>query len=255
MCCFSRHVELVSNTNIFARCSKQGRQFVVYSMNIQTKVDLAMILPIPVPSGSPDDAVRFINLKGYAAFFDDMPRGFPQPRSAGGEGKSFEGLANKSKPLPVVDVGDFGASFVPAIKDFARLDERFRLPNAAWDQLTRYRDYGFAVFKLKEGEAKKQQKVHPMTFEFPRANPVEKRLFFPTVHIHDGKVHPEAEFDHALYCQATAGETLSMTEWVESFVLASQFLKVDKTAGIVDGESHCHVRTIRGKRKNEDILA
>lgn len=253
MCCFSRHVDLVSNTNIFARSSKQGRQFVVYSMKIQTKEDLAMILPIPVPSGSLDDAVRFINLKGYPTFFDDMPKGFPQPRAKSADGKSFEGLTAKPK-LPVVDVGDFGASFVPAIKDFARLDERFRLPDAAWDQLPRYRDYGFAVFKLKEGEAKKQQKVHPMAFEFPRANPHLGKLFFPTVHIHDGKVHPEAEFDHILYCQPTAGETLPMNEWVESFQLASQFLKVGKTECIVDGASHVHVRAVRGKRKNEDIL-
>jgi hypothetical protein len=250
MCCFSRHVELVSNTNIFARSSKEGRQFIVYSMSIQTKEDLAMILPIPTPSGSPDDAVRFINLKGYATFFADMPGGFPQPSR-----KSANQDIDSLKPkLPVVDVGDFGASFVPTIKDFGRLDERFRLPDTAWDQLPRYRDYGFAVFKLKEGEAKKQQKVHPMAFEFPRANPLEKKLFFPTVHIHDGKVHPTAEFDHILYCQATGGETLPMNEWVESVILASQFLKVDKTEGIVAGDSHVHVRAIRGKRKNEDIL-
>ena len=44
------------------------------------------------------------------------------------------------------------------------------------------------------------------------------------------------------------------TDRVESFQLARQFLKLDKTEGIVDGESHCHVRSIRGKRKNEDIL-
>jgi hypothetical protein len=223
-------------------------------MKIQTKEDLAMILPIPVPSGSPDNAVRFINLKGYAAFFDDMPKGFPQPSLKGRVGGAeVEGLSVKPK-LPVVDVGDFGASFVPSIRDFDRLDERFRLPDAAWDQLPRYRDYGFAVFKLKEGEAKKQQKVHPMAFEFPRADPFEKRLFFPTVHIHDGKVHPEAEFDHILYCQATGGEKLPMNEWVESLIVASQFLKVDKADGIVDGASHVHVRAVRGKRKNEDIV-
>ncbi len=118
------------------------------------------------------------------------------------------------------------------------------------------RDYGFAVFKLKEGEAKKQQKVHPMAFEFPRANPPRERLFFPTVHIHDAKVHIEADFDHTLYCQRTGpgAPGLPMMEGVESLLLASQFLNVDKTEGIVDGESRCHVRAIRGKRKNEDIL-
>ena len=38
-----------------------------------------------------------------------------------------------------------------------------------------------------------------MAFEFPRRNPAE--LFFPTVHIHDEKIHPLAEFDHELYFQ------------------------------------------------------
>ena len=33
-----------------------------------------------------------------------------------------------------------------------------------------------------------------------------------------------------------------------------QFLKVDKTEGIVDGASHIRVSTVRGKHKNEDIL-
>ena len=95
----------------------------------------------------------------------------------------------------MVEVGSFVASFVPTVKDFSRLDEQFRLPDGTWDKLPAYKDYGFAVFKLKKGE----QKVHPMAFEFPRAD--KTRLFFPTVHIHDGKVHDQAGFDHVLYCQ------------------------------------------------------
>jgi hypothetical protein len=35
--------------------------------------------------------------------------------------------------LEVIQVGDFEASFVPTVKDFSRLDERFRLPSAVWD--------------------------------------------------------------------------------------------------------------------------
>lgn len=250
MCCFSRPVELVANTRIFARSAKQGRQFVVYSMQIQMKEDLAMILPIPVPKNSPDDAVRFISLKDYATFFDDMARGWPPPAAVAVGRGSLGAAPPNAKPLPVVDVGDFGASFVPSVKDFSRLDERFRLPDAAWDQLPRYRDFGFAVFKLKEGAAK--QKVHPMAFEFPQANP--KKLFFPTVHIHDGEVHPQAEFDHTLYCQTTGGESLPMMEWAESPLPAGRFINWKKSQGIVDGESHAYVRTVRGMRKNEDIL-
>lgn len=250
MCCFSRSVELVSNTNIFARSSKAGRQFVVYAMSLQADEDLAMILPIPVPKGSPDDAVRFISLKEYPQFFADMKRLFPR-RSVPSRSGALSEPAAKDRPLPVVEVGDFGASFVPSIRDFARLDERFRLPDAAWDKLPRYRDFGFAVFKLKES-ANKLQKVHPMAFEFPRANP--RKLFFPTVHIHDGEVHHEAEFDHTLYCQTTGGESLPMTDWEESFYLADEYLKIDKAAGLIDANSHCHMRIIRGMRKNEDIL-
>ena len=42
--------------------------------------------------------------------------------------------------------------------------------------------------------------------------------------------------------------------WVESSQLAGQFLKVDKTEGIVHGESHVHLRKIHAKRRNEDVL-
>ena len=65
----------------------------------------------------------------------------------------------------VVQVGAFEASFVPTVKDFSRLDKRFRLPAGAWNKLSTYNDYGFAVFKLKHGALK----VHPMAFSFPDA--------------------------------------------------------------------------------------
>src|SRR5262245_11392401 len=249
MCCFSRDVKLVADTNIFARASKDNRQYLVYSMRIDAGEELAMILPIPVPKNSPDDAVTFINLEKYPNFFDEMRLGFPEPRAAGSLGGAKDApKVKEDKPLKVVEVGSFEASFVPAIKDFRRLDERFRLPTEVWDKLPQYKDYGFAVFKLKKGA----QKVHPMAFEFPRAD--AKSLFFPTVHIHDGKVHPKAGFDHTLYCQTSSGETLPMTDWKESFGLAQQFMKIDLAKGLVDGESHCHMRTIRGTQKNEDVL-
>src|SRR5262249_36868952 len=132
MCCFSRPVQRVSDTQIFARSSREGRQFVVYSMEVSAKEDLAMILPIPVPRNTKEEAVRFINLEKYAEFFSDMLAGFPAPqppRMAGFPG-GFGGIANGGAPLKVVDVGSFEASFVPSVKDFERLDERFRLPSA-----------------------------------------------------------------------------------------------------------------------------
>ena len=72
MCCFSHAVEWVSSTKIFARGSKDGRQFLAYEMQYKAAEDLSMILPIPVPAASKDDAVRFINLKDYGDFFADL---------------------------------------------------------------------------------------------------------------------------------------------------------------------------------------
>ena len=68
MCCFSRPVQHVSATNIFARPDKDDRQFLVYSMTLKAKEDLAMVLPLPVKAGSGEKAVTFVNLKDYSAF-------------------------------------------------------------------------------------------------------------------------------------------------------------------------------------------
>src|SRR3954466_10544865 len=102
MCCFSQPVELVSGTNVFAR-GVNGRQSLVYSMSYAAAADLAMVLPLPVPPGPPEDAVRFINLGRYPGFFDDMRRGFPprmlMPRSAGlGKGLAAGGIVAPDRP-------------------------------------------------------------------------------------------------------------------------------------------------------------
>jgi hypothetical protein len=242
MCCFSRRVQKVADTSIFARAGKDSKQFLVYSMLLAAKEDLAMILPIPTPKDSKEEAVRFISLKEYPTFFIDMAKPFlpPPGRTLGRDKDKAPPAAGK---LKVVDVGSFEASFVPAVKDFERLDERFRLPKGTWDKLPDYKAYGFAVFKLKTGE----KKVHPMAFEFPRANP--RRLFFPTVHIHDGEVHKTAMFDHALYCQVKGED---VTAWKESPQLAVSFMKIDKTAGIVDKEGHVYRLAIKGRKPNRD---
>src|SRR5262249_29591004 len=146
--------------------------------------------------------------------------------------------------LKVVEVGAYEASFVPGVKDFERLDEKFKLPTKVWDDLPGYKDYGFCVFKLKKGE---NQKVHPMAFEFPRAD--KKKPFFPTVHIHDGKIHAKAGFDHALYAQVTMED---ITEWTESPGHPASFMKVDKCQGIVYKDAHVYRKLLKGKLKNQD---
>jgi hypothetical protein len=246
MCMFTRPVESVSGTEIFARMSeKQGRQFLVYSMTFSASEDLAMVLPIPVPKNSKDDAVRFVNLEHYGHFFIDLEAGFfhpPPPRTM------TKGLVASSATLPIVEVGSFEASFVPGLADFARLDPRFRLPQSAWDQLPQYRDFGFTVFKLK----KDASTVHPMAFDFPTADP--SHLFFPTVHVHDGRVHATAHFDHTLYCQHRDSDASPILAWEESKQPASQFMNMKLALGLVDPEKHCYKLKLRGEQKNQDTL-
>ncbi len=250
MCCFSRPVVSVSATRIFARGFPRGpeqeREFVVYSMHLEAKEDLAMVLPIPSKRNSGESAVRFINLEAHPAFFADLEKGFPPERSwSFGCSKSAVSDA-AAAPLAVETVGSFEASYVPTVADFARLDERFRLPSGTWEKLPQYKDYGFAVFKLKPGA----KTIHPMAFSFSRAN--AKELFFPTVHIHDGKVHPKADFDHVLYCQRNRGERFRLSNWRESPGLAKAFIDAAKLQNIVDPEQHCHRLELRGTFKNAD---
>jgi hypothetical protein len=248
MCCFSRPVQSVSATHIFARSGAEGRQFLVYSMTVKAKEELAMVLPLPVKPGSGEKAVSFIDLQDYPGFFADLRKGFPELlQIPGGVPTRSLGTPPPAK-LEVVTVGDFEASFVPTIADFSRLDERFRLAPGTWDKLPAYRNHGFAVFKLKSGESK----IHPMAFSFPRAQPEE--LFFPTVHIHDGRVHERAKFDHVLYCQRGGADQFTLLDWDESFRPAASFMQLNKAKDILDGAGHCYKRVLTGTLPNRDFV-
>jgi hypothetical protein len=59
MCCFSREIESVTNTRIFARSASDGRQFIVYAMAMESNEEVAMVLPLPIEPGHGEDAVKF----------------------------------------------------------------------------------------------------------------------------------------------------------------------------------------------------
>jgi hypothetical protein len=248
MCCFSGPVEDVSKTKIFARFTKEREQAVVYQMQYKASEPLAMILPIPVGSKE-EDAVKFISLKEYEKFFDDLHAGFPQPKSRGPLTLGGAGGVDSKHELEVVEVGNFVASFVPTIADFERLDKRFRLPSSAWDKLPAYKEYGFAVFQLKP----EAESVHPMAFTFPTAK-ANSPLFFPTVHIHDGEVHAKADFDHTLYLQPKGSSQMLPRGWEESPQPAGMFMKVKKSQGLIDVDLHCYRRKLQGELKNADTF-
>jgi hypothetical protein len=270
MCCFSGSVD-VSNTRIFARLDGRGRQYLVYEMSYATDDAVAMILPLPVSSHR-EDAIDFISFEHYPDFFEDLHYCIEPPSKS----RSLA-VAAAGGMLAVHDVGAYEASFVPTLDDFDRLDQRFKLPRQVWDRIPLYQDYGFAVFKLRTADhaglestenprikglrakfrpevkpAREWMQAHPMAFRFPTRNP--KAVFFPTVHIHDGEVHAQERFDHALYLQGDEAGRSLMANWfgVRGSV-ADDFVDVDDTQGVVDGTLRCYRAQIRGYQPNQDI--
>lgn len=245
MCMFSGKVSEVSNTRIFARMLAPARQGLVYAMNVDTPADVAMILPLPVILGSAEDAVKFIDLSKFPHFFSSLDRGFRSLTAGDPFGRSL-GPAPQAASLPVHQVGSFEASYVPKMADFARLDERFRLPDGALEKVGLYKDFGFAVFKFKPGK----QKVHPMALSFHSRFP--DRLFFPTVHIHDGVVHEKETFDHHLYAQCHQRGGRALLEWEESDGNAVVFSQAGLSEGLIDAARHVYRLKLKGEFKNED---
>lgn len=248
-------VPFVGATKIFARHTTAARQVLAYSMDIELDEELAMVLPLPVPARSREDAVEFIDLEGYERFFVDLDAAFPEVfQGAKSRSLGFRSFAEPPPKLAVHDVGMFEASFVPTRADFARLDERFRFPEGIWDALPAYADWGFAVFQLKPKKGffgrRKRQSIHPMAFSFPTREP--DALYFPLLHIHDGHVGEYAAFDHMLYCQAS-GVLASTIGWFESNAPLSQHVDVARARQIVDVQKNGFKLPLSGSLPNEDL--
>ncbi len=260
MCCFAQPVLSVTDTNLFARLTETGTQFLAYQMKFSSKQQNAMILPLPVENPSAEDGVRFISLKKYKDFFKDLNNGFPYKEPPGVNRFAARESRFVDQKLVVHDVGDFIASFVPTINDFSRLDSQFVIPKESWNKISGYSDFGFAVFQLK----KLSGTTHPMAMEFKTRHKDE--IFFPTVHIHDGQVHKREKFDHTLYLQSKEFDervgqyrnrhlTDSNTGFVRSKNRANRFCKVEKSSGLITGEQLVHRIEMKGVFQNKDVVA
>jgi hypothetical protein len=290
MCIFSGEVVSVSNTRIFGRTEQllrgpvRASQVLVYKMKFAAPSALAMILPIPILPGSPDDAVEFIDLSRHAAFFDRLDEHFSKPVA---KGRGMDLSFSLEKTLEVHQVGDYEASFVPTMRDFGRLDRRFTLPANTWVKLPQYADYGFAVFKLNQNlapsptssprsrlqvpaskaEARRHENfraereaipsardVHPMAFKFPTRHP--EFVFFPTVHIHDGEVHQYGVFDHELFVQSEelGADLVNGAVTGEPWLMSSSPLSGVGPGNVIDPDRRGYKATLKGELSNVDVI-
>lgn len=256
MCIFSQPVISVNNTQIFARATAAGSQFLAYQMNYESRAENAMILPVPIRHPATDKSLRFVDLRGYDDFFDDLADGFPYIAPSFNIGCSASFHTASKSTLEVFEVGNYIASFVPTMLDFSRLDDRFVLPETTWSKIPQYATYGFAVFQLAAGSLK----PHPMAFEFESTSDL---LYFPTMHIHDGQVHATEEFDHVLYLQHAGFDSRAYgyqnsdvvdksTGLIRSKYVAKHFCDIDRSNGVVDGDLLVHRNIIRGINPNRD---
>ena len=109
MCCFTGPVRDVSATKIFARRNNRS-QYLVYQMTVHSDAENAMVLPLPVVLGGPEDAVRFISLEDYPEFFDHMSKLF-ESREMVFESAAGFGVSAAPKALEIHSVGAFEASW------------------------------------------------------------------------------------------------------------------------------------------------
>lgn len=259
MCCFTAPTE-VHSTRIFARFTGDGTQALVYQMQYSAPKPTAMILPIPVALPASESSVTWKDLKGYSGFFDDLAKGFPEIERSPGMSKGAVAAAPLAQDMIAVhEVGDFIASFVPTQADFSRLDPRFVISSDVWSAIPEYKDYGFAVFQLKELAGT----PHPIAFEFKTR--MRDAVYFPTVHIHDGTVHKEDVFDHVMYLQDARFDAKASdyegpnaldksTGYVRSQAKTASFANVGLSQGLLDGDHLLHKTTLSGTLPNKDTI-
>jgi hypothetical protein len=225
---FFGKVARAANTRIFARPTLDARQYLVYQMEYEAATDVVLVLPLPTPPATATEAVRFVDLSGYPAIFQDLANGFPIARAAGS--------SNPSR------MGTFEALFLASRAALGELDSNYQIPDSVWDRLPEYHDYGFAVFKLMGDDART---VPPIALEFPVRNP--NLLYFPTAQIGQGSVEQDTYFDYDLFCQARVG-------WMRSYDFAQSFMDVGAAEGVVDPNQRVERFTVLGMHPNSDIV-
>jgi hypothetical protein len=180
----------VGGTKIYAK-KWWARQFLVYEAEVESSMQNAMVLPVPV--AAPGTYIELMDLSAFDHLFGDLLYYYvpPPPRTG------MPAFGPPQLTLDVVRVGSYEASIVPTLGDMVRLDARFHLSPALKDTLaSRYGDHAFVVYQFAAGK----QKLHPFGFTFESR--YDQHLFFPTLHVHDGhSLSTDAWFDHYLFAQ------------------------------------------------------
>jgi hypothetical protein len=246
---FSTPVRIASTFNFFARASRANpdHQFLACSFRYEAATPFTLIMPAPTPPDAPANAVRFINLSGYDEFFSDLRRGFPELTHDTGKQSFTDRLREKVRDWLDLDTTQIEFAFFPNRTVLADMRDRWPLSDAAWAALEPYAACGLVGVKLEAGA----NRLPPIAFEFPRRTPTE--LSFPTAH----NLTDPAAVRQALYAQTlkrSAEWRMSASADDDRHTLrARDFVKIDRTLGLIDPDQPIVSRRLNGPADNVDV--
>lgn len=282
MCIITGTVSRVAKTKIYVSAdTKKQRQITIYSNEVNTPRENAMVLPVPHP-----ETVDLVDLSSYPELFGDCATCFRliPTRSWGLTDSDSAGYLSvpNSQTLEVLDVGSYRASLVPSLNDFARLDTSvFQISPELIALLTKHyvSGFGFIVCQLKSGN----HLYHPFAYTHALAD--NGKLFVPTRHFHpheapalqslnyidftradweqqartmnslrSQKTVNEADWDHVIYSPLTDLDSLPQDGY---YFVNTTNMKWDKLPQDYWWASKVPMRrwTKHGDWKNEDLWA
>jgi hypothetical protein len=244
---FSAPVRVASTFNFFARANAD-HQFLACNFRYEADTPFALILPLPTPPDTPASAVRFINLSGYDEFFSDMRRGFPDLTRDTGKQSFTDRLLEKVRDWLDLDTTQIEFAFFPNRTVLAEMRDSWPVSEAVWTALEPYAACGLVGLKLEAGA----NRLPPVAFEFPRRDPDE--VTFPTAH----NLPPSAvaTLRHGLYAQTSKRSLqwrISISAEDDRPLRAREFVKTDRTLGLIDPDQPIVSRRLVGAADNVDV--
>lgn len=265
MCCFSRPVESVSNTEILV-CDAGARQLTVYGNRVQLRggAPTAMILPVPCTAAhraTPECGIKVYDMSAAGPLFARLATLFPSHGTRGFGLETMLGRADTS-PLEVRRSGSYRFTIVPSLADFGRLrHEVFGMDPAsplATLFAAHYSDgFAFLVCIMDASAA-----FAPIAYEHDMH--ARGAVFVPTRHYH-GDGAPEAvahDWDHAIVSLgcvgAEAGAEASGYRDADGGIELAAYLGAGGVALPFPVPSRVHAsvlhrRVIKGSAPNDDI--
>jgi len=227
---------------MFARF-EGDRQVLAMEMRVNLPRDMALIVPLPTIPNAGRDALRLLR-PGTSALFAQLQSGFSKSDSQNERRERQDDLSDSGvRTRRFVEAAPYDTLYLPSMDDFGLIDNEFQLSSQLVGAFSPYRDYGFAVLKLR---AAANARLRSIAFSFPTRD--TSHLYFPTFQYRDGTVHNTVMFDVTLYAQ-----NAEKSAWDGTAVEAGDFMSMDDGAEVISVERTVQRRVLYGEKANEDI--